>query len=233
MTLLATIHLEEYAIIASDKKEVFITDGIIVAGHEHGEKIINTSIGLITGTGYVEFLNAVKKKIAASEITNTRQIIEIISTERDLIKNSTFKSAMKKEELLEKERWLFTYKTMLENSPSLHVGLYHPSIDEDHLTTIEKNTSKALFPGEVDQEVANQYSRFLAENIQTLEKTPDFNSNLNHNVTIVLNLMNEVSKFTEKVSKTCDIGVVFKDTATTLLAKDISVDTPNFTFLEL
>jgi hypothetical protein len=233
MTLLATIHLDKFAIIASDKKEVFITDGIIVARHEHGEKIIDTGIGLITGTGYVEFLSAVKKKIAASEITNTNQIMEIISNARDLIKNSSFKSAKKKEELLEKERWLFTDKTMLENAPCLRVGFYQPSIDENHLAIIKENTSRALFPKEVSQEVANKFSSFLSDNIQTLENTPDFNNNLNHNVTIILNLMNEVSKITEKVSKTCDIGVVFKDKSTTLLAKDISVESPNFTFIEL
>ena len=233
MTLLATIHLNKFAIIVSDKKEVFITDRIIVAHHEHGEKIIDTSIGLITGTGYVEFLSAVKKKIAATKITNTNQIMKIISKERDLIKNSSFKSAKNKEELLEKERWLFTDKSMLENTASLKVGFYHPSVDKDNLVTINENTSKVFFPSDVSQEVANKYSSFLSENIQTLEKIPDFNNNLNHNVTLILIMMNEVSRITETVSKTCDIGVIFKEKGTKLLAKNISVETPNFTFINL
>ena len=150
MTLLATIHLDKFAIIASDKKEVFIANDIIVSRNENAEKIIYTGIGLITGAGYVELLSKVKKKVATSEITHTDQIMEIILNERAVIKNSPFSTDDQKKELLEKSGWLLTYRTMLENSPCLRVALYHPSIDEYHFAISQENTSKVLFPSEVN-----------------------------------------------------------------------------------
>ena len=40
MTLLATIHMGDFAIIASDKKEVAKLDGVIIPRHEEAEKVL-------------------------------------------------------------------------------------------------------------------------------------------------------------------------------------------------
>ena len=53
MTLLVTIHLDDFAIIASDKKEVIKLNDVVIPHHENAEKIIGTGIGLITGSGYL------------------------------------------------------------------------------------------------------------------------------------------------------------------------------------
>ena len=61
--ILATIHLDKFAIIASDKKEVFIANGIIFSRHENAEKTIHTGIGLITGAGYLKLLSCILREI--------------------------------------------------------------------------------------------------------------------------------------------------------------------------
>lgn len=227
MTLLASIHLDDYAIIASDKKEVVKLNGLIVPVHEEAEKIVITDIGLITGSGYVDLLDAVKKRVASEGINHTDKIMEIIKGERDRIKNSIFCDDDQINELLNYSGWLFSYFTVIENSQCLRIALYHPTIDENHFCIIRENSCKVIYPSDVDPANIVQFSNYLNENIGTLEKIPDINQNLSYNIKLILLLMDEISRLSSTVSKTCDIGVVFKK-GEMLLAKNVSIETPNF-----
>ena len=229
MTLLVTIHLDDFAIIASDKKEVIKPNDVFIPYHEHAEKIVETGIGLITGSGYVGLLNAVKQRVAEEEITHTDQILEIIKNERKLIRNAMWYTDYQKNEFLNYTGWLLSYWTIVYKVQKLRIALYHPSVEENYFAIIEENTSKAIFPSDLIPENVEIYSNFLSNSFQKLNELPDINQNITHNVKIILALMNEISKVSETVSKTCDIGLVFK-AGDMLMAKDVSVDTPNFSF---
>ena len=229
MTLLVTIHLDDFAIIASDKKEVIKLKDVVISHHENAKKIVGTGIGLITGSGYLGLLNAVKQRVAEEEIIHTGQILEIIKNERELIKNTMRYTNYQKKEFLNVTGWLLSYRTIVNKVPNLRIALYHPSIDENHFAIIEENTSRAVFPSDLIPENVEKYSNFLSHSFQKLDELSDINQNITHNVKIILDLMNEISKVSETVSKTCDIGLVFKG-GDVLMTKDVSVDTPNFSF---
>lgn len=229
MTLLVTINLDDFAIIASDKKEVIKLNDAFIPYHERAEKIVETGIGLITGSGYVGLLNSVKQKVAEEEITHTDQILEIIKNERKLIRNAIWYTDYQKNEFLNFTGWLLSYWTIVDNVQKLRIALYHPSVEENYFAIIEENTSKAIFPSDLIPENVEKYSNFLSNSFQKLNDLPDINQNITHNVKIILVLMNEISKVSETVSKTCDIGLVFK-AGDMLMAKDVSVDISNFSF---
>lgn len=229
MTLLVTINLDDFAIIASDKKEVIKLNDVFIPYHERAEKIVETGIGLITGSGYVGLLNSVKQRVAEEEITHTDQILEIIKNERKLIRNAIWYTDYQKNEFLNFTGWLLSYWTIVDNVQKLRIALYHPSVEENYFAIIEENTSKAIFPSDLIPENVEKYSNFLSNSFQKLNDLPDINQNITHNVKIILVLMNEISKVSETVSKTCDIGLVFK-AGDMLMAKDVSVDISNFSF---
>lgn len=229
MTLLVSINLDDFAIIASDKKEVIKLNDAFIPYHERAEKIVETGIGLITGSGYVGLLNSVKQRVAEEEITHTDQILEIIKNERKLIRNAIWYTDYQKNEFLNFTGWLLSYWTIVDNVQKLRIALYHPSVEENYFAIIEENTSKAIFPSDLIPENVEKYSNFLSNSFQKLNDLPDINQNITHNVKIILVLMNEISKVSETVSKTCDIGLVFK-AGDMLMAKDVSVDISNFSF---
>ena len=57
----------------------------------------------------------------------------------------------------------------------------------------------------------------------SLDKEPDINRNMSHNISQLLTLVAAVSEISETVSKTCDIGIVFKG-GTVLMANNVSID---------
>ena len=85
MSLVIAMHSNEFSIIAADKRTVFAIDAQIVHKNDDSEKIYKTGLGLITGCGYIELLDAVKHRIANTPITNTDQIVDIIINERKAI----------------------------------------------------------------------------------------------------------------------------------------------------
>ncbi|MBC6928875.1 MAG: hypothetical protein DWB56_07935 [Candidatus Jettenia sp.] len=68
---------------------------------------------------------------------------------------------------------------------------------------------------------------YLNNNFRILKELPDIKQNLSHNIRVILFLMDEISKISETVSKTCDIGVIFKS-GEILIAKNVSIEMPNF-----
>ena len=111
MTILIALNLGELAIITADKKEVLINNGIIYPLNEEANKIIDTGIGLITGSGYVSLLNRVKSTVLHETITDTDQILSIIFKGRRAIQDNNSVSESDKCELLGKTGWLLSYRT--------------------------------------------------------------------------------------------------------------------------
>jgi hypothetical protein len=226
MTLLTTIHLGDYAIIASDRKEVFKFNGTVIPRHENADKLIETGIGLITGSGYVALLNAVKERVAVEDITHTDQILNIITSERWQIRHSPLYSEYQKNEFLNFTCWLLSYRTIADKSQYLRIALYHPCIDENHFGIIQENTTKAVFPSDFSKADVDKYSNYLSQGFRKLNDISDINQNISHNIQITLVLMDLVAQISEYVSKACDIGLVFKN-GDMYMVKDVSVESSN------
>ena len=138
MTLIAGMHLGEYVIVASDKKEVAQVNGIVVPLHEEANKIINTDMGLVTGSGYADLLTRVKNRIALNQICHTDEILNIIKKEREAIAQNLacFDEAAKK--ILFHTGWIFSYRTIIHDETRIRLAVYHPSIDEQYFATVNE-----------------------------------------------------------------------------------------------
>lgn len=231
MTLLVALNLGELAIIAADKKEVLIKDGNIYPLNESAEKIIDTGIGLITGSGYVTLLDRVKEKVSSNPISNTDQILSIIIGEREEIQGSFLLSDAQKSELLDKTGWLFSYRTMVADLAKLRVALFHPSISSTNLSIIEENTSKILFPSDMDEKLVSSYVERLNNEIK-LTSEGDIQEAISHNVSLVLNLIHSISQVSQTVSESCDIGLALEN-GENYIATSVSKDTRELSFVPI
>lgn len=229
MTLLVAVNLGDCAIIAADKKEIFILDDIITPLNEDADKIVNTGIGLMTGSGYVDLLNKVKTTVAESAINHTDQILSCILKERATIQESIILNKRQKSELLNKTGWLFSYCTTVNNNPTLRIALYHPSISEVSFNIIRNDTTKIIFPSDIDSNHANTYTDFMTSNMKSLEDG-EFQDIISHNVNLVLELMNTISKISETVSNKCDIGLVFSNNDMKI-ANTVNINSAHINFI--
>lgn len=227
MTLIIGMHLSDYVIIASDKKEVAVLNGIVIPLHEDANKIINTDMGLVTGSGFVDLLNRVKNRIALNQICHTDEILNIIKTEREAIAQilGCFDEAERK--ILFHTGWIFSYRTIIDDEIRIRLAIYHPSIDEQYYATINEKDAIAVFPLDIVPEQAKSFNERLRSSMLSLDNEPDINRNMSYNISQLLTLIAAVSEISETVSKTCDIGIAFKD-GTVLMANNVSIDSGSF-----
>lgn len=223
MTLIMGMHLSDYVIIASDKKEVAVLNGIVIPLHEDSNKIINTDMGLVTGSGFVDLLNRVKNRIALNQICHTDEILTIIKAEREAIAQKLRYTDEAERKILFHTGWLFSYRTIIGDEIRIRLAIYHPSIDEQHYATVNENDIIAVFPLDIAPEQTKYLNERLRSSMLSLDKEPDINRNMSHNISQLLTLVAAVSEISETVSKTCDIGIVFKG-GTVLMANNVSID---------
>jgi len=123
MTLLAGFNAQEYALLAADTR---ITYKIPIFGDKSRDgdhKIIHCHLGLFTGSGYSEAIDAVKNKLLSTAINHTDDLNNIINTEAAPKLNELLKSHP---DIEDKTCFLFTYHTIIENKGTLRVALMHP-----------------------------------------------------------------------------------------------------------
>ena len=146
MTLLAAINLGDVALIVSDKKESQIIDGIVVASHTDAKKIIETDIGIITGSGWVDLLEPVKKAIANSRINHTDQVLELINNERNNVNTNPGLNSDQRTHMLTTTSWVMTYRTIEDDQCKMRVVWFHPSISESKFGVLNENEPRVIFP---------------------------------------------------------------------------------------
>ena len=232
MTFLVTIHAIDYALIAADKMEVAQVGADIIPVRMDVDKIIDTGIGLMTGSGYVTLLDAVKKAVSNAEITHTDQILRIILHERSAIENSSCISEQQKSEFVKNTGWLFTYLTQIDRNPRIRVAFYSPHISEKYLSLVEENRCNAFFPSDATKDIRDSFIDILKNNMASSKCSSTIEATLTHNTSLVLRLMSDMSKISSFVSEVCDIGIVLLG-GKTLMAKIISIHTPNISFKDI
>jgi hypothetical protein len=221
MTILVAMNLGEIAIVAADKKEVAIFDGAIFPLNENAEKIIDTGIGLMTGSGYVSLLDKVKLSTSESIIQSTDDIVNIILQERSAISDEPNLTEAQKNELLSKTGWLFSYITLVGNLRKLRVALYHPSISDIYLSVVEDQTTKVVYPDGISIEAMKSYSEKINREMLQLSQG-SIEEVIGHNLSLILSLVDKISRISDTVSSSMDVGIAFMD-GDLAMAKAISI----------
>lgn len=229
MTTLVAIHLGEIVIIAADKKEVFIQGDFVIPIHESANKIIDSGIGLMTGSGYVSLLQEVKDKVSNCTIKNTDQILSLISAARKKVQDSDVLDEAQKQQVLGKTGWLFTYRTTFNGKVALRVALYHPSISTTNLSIIDENQTKIIFPSDIAEDKVAQYAEILASRFTAIGKG-ELEETLSKSVDLILQIVKELSNASQTVSATVDIGLV-ASSGEQYIAKSVTVDSRGLEFV--
>lgn len=232
MTLLVGMNIGDYGIIAADKKEVVVSQGIIAACRDDVNKIVQTDMGLITGSGYAPLLNKVKQEVARTRINHTDQLIGIMQAQRALAEVS-LNNNPNPDIFLENTGWLYSYWTRSDTGIRvLRIAFNHPSLVIDKVYCIGKNTAQLVFPWDVSKDDGDLIQSRINSELVIHDNSDGINESIRHNLGLVLSATYEVSRLSETVSKTCDIGLITID-GDLLIANNVCIDDQDITFTKL
>lgn len=229
MTFLAAIHAKEYALIAADKMEVAKIGSGFVCVRTDADKIIDTGIGLMTGSGYVSLLDEVKSAVSESEITHSDQILTIIKDRRLRILHNPCLPENHKSDFLNNTGWLFTYFTIVDAKPTIRVAIYSPRISDQYLGIVEENKCNAFFPSDSTATIRESFMADLKSGMVSSDGADTFRDTLSINTRLIVRLMKDISMTSSFVTESCDIGLVLLD-GTTLIARDVNIQTEMISF---
>lgn len=229
MTFLATIHAKEYALIAADKMEVAKIGPGFVCVRTNVDKITDTGIGLMTGSGYVSLLDEVKSAVSKSQITHTNQILTIIRDRRLKLLYNPCLPENQKYDFLNNTGWLFTYSTIVDAKPTIRVAIYSPHVGDQYLSIVEENKCSAFFPSDSTAAIRESFMAALKSEMVSSDGADTFRDTLSINSRLILRQMKEMSMVSDFVTESCDIGLVLLD-GTTSIARNVNVQTERMSF---
>ena len=190
------------------KPTIYIEDG--------EQKLIKTSLGLLTGSGFSELLNSVSDRIAEETITSTNQIEEIVQSEIDCIycKYEDYPSPHFSLDDLEHyvrcTNWIYSYQTQNDNGEyllrmSLIVG---PKSSNDSCVSYLSNDGSVgiLLPEEFDNSQREFYRQRLNDELLSNIST-DFKANIITINSVFHDLIEEIANISECVSSEYHLGI--------------------------
>ena len=228
MTILVAINLGDCAIVVADKQESYMHGDTVLWSHNKAQKIVETNIGLITGSGWVDLLTPVKTAIANASIDHTDKALSLIQNERNKFLSNPFLPHHHKSDILSTTGWIMTYRTLVQDDCRMRVVLFHPSINEEKFVVVGENTSEIIFPKGTSQETMDECFDLLPTDLGSQDGI-DLQDRLNKYVRLSLEIVDRVSKATTSVSRECDIGLAMLD-GTNLYAQNASKDIPQLRF---
>ena len=206
MTINIGINLAQYIILAADTRTVYGWPNKIIHHSDEHEKIQKTKIGLITGAGYTDLLDDVKKQIAEKDIEHTDQIIDIIRKCRENLSPAPAFFSILGTKWIEATSWLLTYMTPVDNSPTLRLALIHPQFN-DEVALYKKNTCCVIMPAESTPEECDRITNLVHSQIKLLEDISMINENISYHVTLIREVIKVVSEKYKSVSRFFQIGI--------------------------
>ena len=193
------------------------------------DKIINTRIGLMTGSGYVTLLNEVKSAVSESEITQSEQILTIIKDKRLTLLRDPCLPEYLKSDFLDHTGWLFTYFTVVDGKPTIRVAIYSPRASEQYLLLVEEGNCNVFLPSDVSEAIGEPIMAALRNEMVSSDSADSFQDTLSINSRLLLRTMKELSEISSFVTESCDIGLVLLD-GTISIAKNVSLQTARISF---
>lgn len=208
MTLLIGANLKEYTILAADTRISWHHPLFGFITHRDGDhKIAMCNFGLVTGSGYVDALEAVKKELLTKEINHTDEFLEAVKR----------LALPKVEEMLKVNPWvknktcfLMTYKTKLNENECLRLALVHQQWDYK-IGFYEK--AVISMPADSSNEECEKYNADLIQKLILFdyngedEYIKNFLLNLYNNIKIIAQYFNEISQKSLYVSQDMDFAV--------------------------
>jgi len=196
--MIVGLNLDKYVILASDKREVSMSDGQITSiNSDKVNKLVKWNGGIITGCGYVSLLSDLKQYLKKTDINHTDQITE-------LAKRSVKNLVSLERVWLNQTHWMFTYITGFERGNECRLGFIKSQRpDEIHLVRSMNSLIWAKLP-DLSQRVAR-----LNNSLKPLLVANELNENLRYHLGLVEELFSYAHTVDRSVSSKFDYYIQF------------------------
>ena len=205
MTIAFGINLDSYAILAADTRTTWDIFGVPYYDDE-SSKVQSTTIGLITGAGFLPLLEAVKKKLAQETITDTDRLLCIIQEETSRI-GKEWNGRSQIDTWVEKTGWIFSYYTVLNNAPRLRVGVFHPSISKEMYATFEVGKPAIIYPVELERSAVDAIHSDILKNLVIPADDSEFQKTVDRNVSVIGALIRALQPHCPSISNRLQFGI--------------------------
>ena len=205
MTIAIGINLGSYAILAADTRTTYHRFGMPFYD-DNSSKVQKTMMGLITGAGFLPLLDSVKRKLATEQITNTERVLSIITEERKKTLQA-WRIHSQIDSWVEQTGWIFSYTALLNNEPTLRVGIFHPSINKEMYVTYEVGSPEIIFPVELDPETAKAIYEPILQRIKVPSDSSELQSSIEQNSVIIGAVINALQPHCPSISRRFQVGI--------------------------
>ncbi|MDD5771936.1 MAG: hypothetical protein PHX78_00555 [bacterium] len=214
MTLLIGANLKSYSIIAADTRASW---EIPFLGKQHKDgdhKIAACSFGLVTGSGYVDALDAVKKELLQKTISNTNEFTDIIQR---CVKPKIEELKKINPGTEDNTCFLISYRN---NEGLIRLAVMHAKWNYE----LELYDDVAvILPTNFTIEKSEEYRSCIREKLTEFQDNVNTNScdneiflnnlinHINCTVKLIASYFHEISEKSSYVSSDVDIGVLLND----------------------
>jgi len=205
MTIAIGINLGSYAILAADTRTTYHRFGMPFYD-DNSTKVQKTTMGLITGAGFLPLLDSVKRKLATEQITSTERVLIIIKEERERILQA-WRIHSQIDSWIEQTGWIFSYTALLNNEPALRVGIFHPSINKEMYATYEVGSPEIIFPVELDPETAKAIYDPILQRIKVPTDSSKLQSSIEQNSTAIGAVISALQPHCPSISRRLQVGI--------------------------
>jgi hypothetical protein len=206
MTIAIGINLGLYAILAADTRTTGYLFGVPHHYDDDSSKVQKTTMGLITGAGFLPLLERVKQELAAEEITNTERVLSIIKEQSERILQ-VWGTHPQTNSWIRQTGWIFSYTTLLDNQPTLRVGIFHPSIDAEMYATYEVGKPAIIFPVELDPETVDRMHDVVLREVKMPNQLSELESSVQHNSAVIAQVVRVLQPHCPSISRRFQVGV--------------------------
>lgn len=214
MTVCIGYHQPNYICIAADTRVTYGYPAIYI--EDGKQKLIETSIGLITGSGFAPLLDGVVDRLNQENITSISQIEDITNNEVERLYKEYSENPNPSysfddlEEFILCTNWLYSYLTQNDDGEHLlRLALIAGPTSRDNKCEnylVNSNYAKVLLPKEFDQSQCEGYSEQLNASLNS-KLTGDLGKDILMINSIFNDLILEIASISDGVSKEYFFGI--------------------------
>ena len=205
MTIAIGVNLGSYAILAADTRTTYYRLGMPFCD-DNSSKVQKTTMGLITGAGFLPLLDGVKRMLVTEQVTNTERVLSIINEESERARQA-WRIHSQIDFWIEQTGWIFSYTTTLDNQPTLRVGIFHPSINKEMYVTYEVGNPEIIFPVELNHETTEAIYDPILQRIKVPVDSSEVQDSIDQNIAVIGALINALQPYCPSISRRFQVGI--------------------------
>jgi hypothetical protein len=193
--------------LAADTRVSWFPPDRPMAYRDEQTKISRTSLGLITGTGLISLLDAVKRRLDFEHVFPSDRIVAVAREERRRFEDDPrYQHDPRVAESLQTTGWLFTYFTPTDDGYRLRLAVCHPATDYE-LALVNENAGFVMMPAGATPDQVESISQWLQEDLVPLAELPDLEKSIQHHALVAAAITRSVADEFDSVSRSFHIGI--------------------------